>query len=106
MRHAHPLPAWLPLLLVNKHISDHLGQGCDTNLFAYADDSTVLAVIRKPANRPAVAAFLNRDLEKIQEWYNHWCLILNPIKIKALVVSRSRTVNPSHGDLVLCGVSI
>ena len=27
-------------------------------LFAYADDSTLLAVVRKPADRPAVAAFL------------------------------------------------
>ena len=33
-------------------------------------------------------------------------MILNPNKTKALVVSRSRTVNPDHGDLVLSGVSI
>ena len=33
-------------------------------------------------------------------------MILNPNKTKALVVSRSRTVNPPHGDLVLSGVSI
>ena len=32
--------------------------------------------------------------------------ILNPDKTKALVVSRSMTVNPPHGDLVLSGVSI
>ena len=68
--------------------------------YAYADDSTLLAVVRKPADRPAVAAFLNRDLARIQEWCNHWCMIKNPNKIKALVVSRSRTVNPPHGDLV------
>ena len=36
--------------------------------YAYADDSTLLAVVRKPADRPAVAAFLNRDLTRIQEW--------------------------------------
>ena len=32
---------------------------CDlvaNRLFAYADDSTLLAVVRKPADRPAVAA--------------------------------------------------
>ena len=34
------------------------------------------------------------------------CMILNPNKTKVLVVSRSRTVNPPHGDLVLSGVSI
>ena len=33
-------------------------------------------------------------------------MILNPNKTKALVVSRSRTVNPPHGDLVLSVVSI
>ena len=28
-------------------------------LIAYADDSTLLAVVRKPADRPAIAASLN-----------------------------------------------
>ena len=46
--------------------------------YAYADDPTLLAVVRKLADRPAVAAFLNRDLARIQELCNHWCMILNP----------------------------
>ena len=58
------------------------------------------------SNRPAVAASQNRDLARIQEWCNHWCIILNPYKTMALVVSRSRTANPPHGDLVLSGMSI
>ena len=33
-------------------------------------------------------------------------MILNLNETKALVVSRSRTVNSPHGDLVLSGVSI
>ena len=32
------------------------------SLFAYADDSTLLAVVRKLADRPAVTTSLNRDL--------------------------------------------
>ena len=32
--------------------------------------------------------------------------MVNPNKTKALVVSRSRTVNTPHGDLILSGVSI
>ena len=40
----------------------------ENRLFAYADDSTQLAVVRKPADRPAVAASLNRELARIQEW--------------------------------------
>ena len=78
----------------------------ENRLFAYADDFTLLAVVRKPADRPAVAASPNMDLARIQEWCNHWCTILNPNKTKTVVVSISRTVNPSLGDLVLSGVSI
>ena len=64
--------------------------------FSFADDSTLLAVVRKPADRPAVPASFNRVLAGIQEWCNHWCTILNPDKTKALVISRSRTVSPPH----------
>ena len=74
--------------------------------YTYDDDSTLLSVVRAIANTPAVAASLNRDLAGIHEWCNHWWMTLNPNKTKALVVSRSRTVNPLHGDLVLSGVSI
>ena len=38
----------------------------ENRLFAYADDSTLLAVVRKPADRPAVAASLNWDLASFQ----------------------------------------
>ena len=51
-------------------------------------------------DRPAAAASLNRDLTRIQVWCYHWCMIRNPIKTKVLLVSRSRTVSPPHGDLV------
>ena len=81
----------------------HLGYD---RLYAYADDSTLSAVVLKPADRPAVAASPNRDLARIHEWCKHWCMILNPNKTKALVFSRSRTVNPPHDDGVLYGVSI
>ena len=64
--------------------------------FDNADDSTLLAVVRKPADIPAVAASLNRELARIQEWCYHWCIILNPSKTKALIVSRFRTNDPSH----------
>ena len=66
-------------------------------IFAYADEFTVLAVLRKTADKPAVAAFLNRDLAMIQECCNHWCMILNPNKVKASLVNRCRTMSPPHG---------
>ena len=37
----------------------------ENRLCAYADDSTLLAVVCKPADRPAVATSLNRDLARI-----------------------------------------
>ena len=46
------------------------------------------------------------DLARIQEWCNHWYLIPNPYKTKAIVISRSRTVENPYGDLVLSGVCI
>ena len=55
----------------------------ENRLYAYADDSSLLVVVRKPADRPAVAASFNRNLVRIQEWCNHWCTILNPNKTKA-----------------------
>ena len=50
----------------------------ENRLYAYADDSTLQALVHKPAARPAVAASLNRDFARIQEWCNRWCMILNP----------------------------
>ena len=57
-------------------------------------NSTLLAVVHKSTDRPAVTAFLTTDLARIQEWCNHYCMVLNPNKTKSLVVSRSRTVSP------------
>ena len=48
----------------------------------------------------------NRDFARLQEWCNRWCLMLNPNKTKALVISTARTVSPPHVDLVLSGVYI
>ena len=77
-------------------------------LYTNADNSTLLAVVPKPADRQTYCCCLPylQDLALVQDWCNHWCMILNPNKIKALVVHISRTVNPPHGDLVLSGVSI
>ena len=69
-------------------------------LYAYDDDSTLPAVVRKPGGRPAVAASLNMDFARIQEWCNYRCMILNPKNTKALVVSRPGTVNPCSLGLV------
>ena len=65
----------------------------DNRLYDYTDDSTLLAVVRKPADRPNVAASLNKDLDTSMERWNHWGMMLNPNKTKALDIRRSWTVN-------------
>ena len=49
-------------------------------LFADADDFTLPEVVCKPADRPAFAASLSKDLSWIQEWCNHNCMTLNKNK--------------------------
>ena len=44
----------------------------ENRLYVYADDSTLLAVVRKPAGRPAFVASINRDFARIQEFCNRW----------------------------------
>ena len=78
----------------------------ENRLFAYADDSTLLAVVASKQTDLLLLPPLTGTCFRIQEWCNHWCMILDPNKTKALVVSRSRTVSSPHGDLVLSGVSI
>ena len=55
----------------------------ENRLYAYADDFTLLAVVRKPAGRPFVVASLNCDLAIIQKWCNPWFMILIVNKTKA-----------------------
>ena len=56
----------------------------ENRLHAYADNSTLLTVVHKRADRPAVAASIDFDRRNCAiTWY----MILNPNKTKALVVS-------------------
>ena len=59
-----------------------------------------------PRWRNKIDWLINGDLARIQEWCNYWWMIMNNNKTKSLVVGRSTTVNPPHGDLVLSAVSI
>ena len=66
-----PLGSVLGHLLFILYIREILA-GIETiiSLYAYADDSTLLAIFRKPPDRPVVAASLNinTDFYKIQQW--------------------------------------
>ena len=78
----------------------------ENKFVGYADDSTLVAVIPKPSDRPRVEASILRDLRAVRRWCDEWCMKLNPSKTKSLVVSRSRTAYPVHGSLSVDGTIV
>ena len=70
--------------------------GLENDLIGYADDHSLVAVIKSPQERYEVSQSINRDLERIHEWCGRWGMKLNPSKTKTLLVSRSRTEEPPH----------
>ena len=66
----------------------------ESKLIAYADDSTLMAVVPSPGVRVAVALSLIRDLGRVSEWSVLWGMKLNSSKTKTMIVSRSRTMHP------------
>ena len=53
-----------PLLLIL--YTSEMFELVENRLYDHADDSTLLIAVRKPADRPAVAAFLKRDLPRFR----------------------------------------
>ena len=47
---------------------------------------------------------LNEDIQRIVPWANYWCSILNPNKIKSLLITRKR--NPNWPNVVFNNVII
>ena len=78
----------------------------DSQVFCYADDTTLVAPISCPADRVAVGLRLNDDLSNVKAWCERWDMKLNPAKSKSLLVSRSRTVLPEHPTLEVDGVVV
>ena len=65
--HQFPKGSILGPLLFSVFIDD-LGDGCENQLYLYADDSTLFCEITSRDNPEAVTASLNRDLEKMRIW--------------------------------------
>ena len=86
-----------PLLFL-VYTSD-LVEGLENKVVQYADDTTLVGVVRSPAMRNQVSMSLNRDLEKIRNWCDRWGMKLNASKTKTLLVSRSLTYEPPHPPL-------
>ena len=70
---------------------DDLVEVCENELYMYADDSTLFARIRSPADRAEVEASLNRDLQQITIWGDRWKTTFEPTKCKFMTHSRKRT---------------
>ena len=66
----------------------------ENQLYCYADDSTLVAVVPSPGERVAVSESMNRNLNRASVWCNLWGMKLNASKTKTIIVSRSRTVYP------------
>ena len=66
----------------------------ENRLYSYADDSTLVAVVKSPGERVAVSESMNRDLNRISVWCNLWGMKLNVSKTKTMIVSRSHTIHP------------
>ena len=50
-----------------------------------------------------MADSLNRDLHKVYLWCQLWDMKFNPAKTQSIIVSRSKTINPAHPVLSVCG---
>ena len=72
----------------------------ENKLYGYADDSTLVAVVR--GERIAVSESINCDLNRVSVWCNVWGMKLNVRKTK-IMVSMSRTVHPHLTPLTLDG---
>lgn len=78
----------------------------ETNMVAYADDTSLYAVIPSPQDRQRIANVLTRDVSRILSRCGRWGMKLNPSKSHSLVLSRSRTPFPPHPDIAVSGIPI
>ena len=72
-------------------------------LYDYADDYTLVAVVPSPADRVAVTESMNRDLNRDCVCCDVPGMKLNVSKTKTMIVSRSCTVHPQLTLLTLDG---
>ena len=63
----------------------------ESNMVAYADDTTLYAIIPSPQDRQRIANVFTRDVSRIMSWCNRWGMKLNPSKSHSMIISRSRT---------------
>ena len=88
-----------PLLFI-LYTSD-MWHNIESNMIAYADDTTLFAHIDHADSRALVANQLNADLGTISDWCSMWGMLLNPNKSHSLIVSRARNLLLPHPPHIL-----
>ena len=68
----------------------------ETPLCCYADDSTLIRIIKTAEERADAAASLQRDLVRISNWADRWKMVFNPGKTQLLTVSGRRVRDNDH----------
>ena len=93
-----------PLLFII-YTSD-MWSGIESDMVAYADDTTLYRSIPSSQDRHAAADVLSRDITRILNWCELWGMKLNPSKSHDIIFGRSRTTFPPHPDIAVEGVVI
>ena len=96
-----PQGSVLGSLLIRFYIRD-LQPLLENVLVGHADDSTLLANVSSPCERPTIAAPLNRDLINIDKWCARWGMLIN----YGMMISGSRTAWPTFPDLFVGGIIV
>ena len=69
---------------------DNIINDIESEIFLFADDTTLLASGDDPAE---TSAQINRDLNKISEWAKRWKVTFNAKKSKEMIFSKKRLNN-------------
>jgi hypothetical protein len=78
---------------------DDLPEKLKNTTILYADDSSVMSIIKDKSHRIAAANSLNEDLRQIQEWASKWNVLFGAAKCKSVTISRLKDAKNAHPDL-------
>ena len=78
---------------------DDLTEKLKNKTILYADDSSVLSIIKDRKYRVIAAKSLNDDLLEIQRWTTKWNVLFGAAKCKSVTVSRLKDTEGNHPDL-------
>ena len=95
---------WSPILF-NLYVRHNSRQVLNCDLFEYADDSSLVKVIRRKEDWRAAADEIMVDLNRVFSWGKVWNINFEPAKCHALCVSLKRDLD-CHPPLLMDSFSI